>query len=134
VDAAREKVVMAYVAIWSEVDVARIEALVKESLTHDAEILGPGYAFKGHAAIVAEARRFLVTQPGTRAVLASGLDGHHDTARFTIAMVSPEGRVTHRGEDIVFFGAGGRIDRVLTYWGELPPVPDAWPSRMALRP
>jgi len=129
----RAHVVLAYASIWSESDGTRIEELVAESLTHDARILGPGYEFSGHAAIIAEAKRFSIEQPGVRAVLASGIDCHHDTARFSIAMVAAGGTVLHRGEDIVFFAPSGHIDQVLTYWGDLPPVPEAWPSSLSLR-
>jgi hypothetical protein len=125
------QVVLAYASIWSESDGARIEELVAESLTHDARILGPGYEFSGHAAIIAEAKRFSREQRGVRAVPTSGIDGHHDTARFSIAMVAPDGTVLHRGEDIVFFAPSGHIHQVLTYWGDLPPVPEAWPGRLA---
>lgn len=139
-----DEAVLAYAAIWTETDAVRARELVERSLTPDVEILGPGYRFTGHAAILAEAQRFLRERPGTRVVLASGIDGHHGTARFAIAMLRPDGTPLHTGEDIVFFAADGRIFKVLTYWGALPPLPascapqvmlgqDAPPTRAARR-
>jgi hypothetical protein len=128
-----ERIVLAYAAIWSDPDPKRQRELIAESLTEHARILGPGYQFIGHAAIAAEVQRFNRERPGARAVLASGIDAHHHTARFAVAMVDPGGAVAHEGEDVVLFAADGRIELVLTYWGALPPPPEAWPLRRAQR-
>ena len=125
-----EQIVLAYAAIWSESSIQRIHELVEYSLAPAVEIVGPGYRFTGHAEVVAEAQRFAREQSGWRAVLASGIDSHHDMARFSIAMVNPEGITSHLGEDIVFLGNDGRITRVVTFWGALPAVPEAWPQRV----
>ena len=125
-----EEVLQAYAAIWSEANAVRREALMAKSLAHDAEVVGPGYHFKGYQAISAEVERFLTRDPGSRAVLASGFLMHHNLVRFAVAMVSAEGRVVAEGEDIVEFGTDGRIVKVLTFWGALPPVPESWPSEL----
>lgn len=130
----QEQVILAYTALWSTADPSRIAALVATCLMPDARIQGPGYEFIGHAAIVAEAQRFAAALPRGRAVLASGIDHHHGTARFAIAMVAADGTVTQRGEDVVLFAPSGLIDRVLTYWRELPPIPGGWPSSVVLKP
>ena len=67
-------------------------------------------------------------------MLDSGIDTHHDTARFAVAILQPDGTVLHSGEDIVFFASDGRISKVLTYWGALPPLPPSWPGRVTSRP
>jgi hypothetical protein len=126
-----EQVVLAYAAVWSELDGERMRSLVEQSLTPDAQILGPGYHFTGHAAVIAEVERFHAERPGIRAVLASGIDAHHNTARFAVAMLRPDGSVSHEGEDIVLFASDGRIERVLTYWGALPHAPASWPHTIA---
>jgi len=129
-----ERVILAYAAIWSETSPLRIQALVEQSLARDIEIVGPGYYFAGHAAVVQEALRFHKEQPGWRAVLSSGIDSHTNVARFTIAMVNPDGILTHHGEDVVLFAADGRLAKVLTFWGAVPPVPQSWPSEVRSPP
>jgi hypothetical protein len=130
---AQEQVVLDYAAIWSESDPARQSDLIHRTLTDDARILGPGFELTGHAAILAEAQRFAKDTPGVRAVMASGIDAHHNTARFAIAMVMPDGRIAHRGEDILLFAPDARIELVLTYWSALPPIPPNYPERVTLR-
>jgi hypothetical protein len=129
-----EQAVLAYAAIWSESDPIRQGELIAQSLTENARILGPGYQFTGHAAILAEVQRFNRNQPGVRAVFASGIDAHHNTARFAVAIVMPDGSIPHEGEDVVLFAPDGRIELVLTYWGALPPMPESWPHRVTTRP
>lgn len=128
-----EQVILAYAGIWSESDPSTQAALIARSLTEGARILGPGYEFTGHAAILAEVQRFNREQPGHRAVLTSGVDAHHNTARFAVAMVNPDGSIPHEGEDIVHFASDGRIELVLTYWGPLPAIPESWSKRVASR-
>ena len=125
-----EEVLQAYAAIWSEADAASREALMAKSLTPEAEVVGPGYHFKGYQAISAEVERFLTHDPGSRAVLASGFLMHDNLVRFAVAMVSAQGRVVAEGEDIVEIGADGRIVKVLTFGGALPPIPESWPPEL----
>jgi hypothetical protein len=127
-----EATLLAYAAIWSEADRSRRCALLAQCMTEDAEVLGPGYRFKGHRAISDEVERFLRVERGARAVFASGYVVHHNAARFAIAMLDPAGKVVSEGEDVVEFAADGRISRVLTFWGALPCVPAAWPRELTL--
>lgn len=127
-----EEVLHAYAALWVEPDAARREALLAKSLSSDAEVVGPGYRFKGYRAISEEVERFLRHDPGSRPVFASGCAAHHDVARFAIAMVDADGTVVAEGEDIVEFAADGRIARVFTFWGALPPVPQSWPPELCV--
>ena len=128
-----ELVLLAYTALWSEADHARRASLLTQCLARDAEIIGPGYRFKGHHAISDEVERFHRDEPGTRAVLASGVARVARWARFAVAIVDPTGAVVAEGEDVVELGADGRIVRVLTFWGALPPAPDAWPPSLVAR-
>jgi hypothetical protein len=128
--AGTEDVLRAYAAIWSEPDPVRRDILMARSLADDAVVVGPGYRFQGSRAISAEVERFLVQNPGARPVLASGFDAHHDLVRFAIAVVDADGTVVAQGEDIAELGSDGRIVRVATFWGALPPVPESWPPEL----
>lgn len=127
-----EQVLQAYAAIWSEADRTRRAALLEHCLQPDAEIIGPGYCFRGHQAVSDEVERFHRQEPGYRAVVTSGFAMHHDVARFAVAVLDPQGKAVAEGEDIVVLGADGRIARVITFWGALPPVPSACSSATAM--
>lgn len=125
-----EEVLRAYAAIWAEPDAVRRDEFLAQSLLSDAEVIGPGYQFKGHRAISAEVERFLHHDPGSRPVFSSGYVAHHNVARFTVAMLDRQDVVVAEGEDIVEFAEDGRIARVITFWGALPPVPESWPPEL----
>lgn len=126
-----EHVVKAYAQVWAEPDRARRLSLLVASMTPDAEILGPGYHYKGHDHISREVERFHREQPGVRAVLASGLDVHHNLVRFAFAIVQPDGSVSSEGVDVLVL-ADGHIARVYTFFGPLPSVPSSWPAELVV--
>ena len=109
----------AYTDLWSEPDAARREELLDRCWSEEAEIIGPGYRFKGKKSVLAEAARFLRDEPDHRIVLTSGFDCHGSWARFTFALLAPDGQIMNEGWDVVQFGEDGRISRVITFWGQL---------------
>lgn len=118
--AARRDVLQAYVELWSEPDPARRRGLLARCWAPRSEIIGPGYRFVGTAAVLREVARFQAVRPGWRAAATSGFDAHGAWARFSIALLAPDGRPHAEGWDVVRFGAGGRIAQVITFWGPLP--------------
>jgi hypothetical protein len=116
------QVVKAYVELWADHEPARRAGLIAASLEVDAEILGPGYRFKGHAAIDEEVERFRREQPGFRAIVNSGFEHHHHVVRFAVAMARPDGSILVEGEDILVLSARGLIQQVFTFWGALPRI------------
>lgn len=129
-----DQTLQAYVELWSEPDAGRREALVRACLKDDAEIIGPGYRFKGHQAVLDEVVRFLRADPGFRPVLTSGFDAHDGWGRFTFALLDPAGQIVNEGWDLVELGGDGRIAKVISFWGQLPPVPEHFPERVLFRP
>lgn len=115
--------VEAYVALWSEPDPARWPDLLARCWTETSEIIGPGYRFRGVQAVLDELARWRREQPGWRAVQTSGFDRHGDWVRFTIAVHDAGGVPRSEGWDVVELAPDGRIERVVTFWGPLPPAP-----------
>ena len=109
-----------YEAVWAENDAARCADLIARCLAENIEIIGPGYRLVGHAAVAADVVRFHRERPGSRALMASGIDAHSGWARFEVKVVNAEGAAVNEGWDVVEFGADGRIDRVISFWGRLP--------------
>lgn len=128
---ARDEVVRAYEALWAEHDPQRREALSTRCLAENAEIIAPRHHLRGRRAIAEDVARFQREQPGSKAVCASGIDAHNGWARFAVKVVAPDGAVTAEGLDIAEFGADGRIARVITFWGPLPPGAQAATPAMA---
>lgn len=110
----------AYEALWNEPDPVRRTALIEHCLVETAEIIGPGYRLRGHAAIFDDVSRFHREQPGRKAVIASGVDAHSGWARFAFRIVAADGAVLAEGLDAIEFAADGRINRVITFFGALP--------------
>ena len=115
-----EHVLRAYAELWSEPEGARREELLDLCWSEESEIIGPGYHFKGKKSVLAEATRFQKDEPGHRIVLTSAFDWHGNWARFTFALLAPDGSTLNEGWDVVQFAEDGRICRVVTFWGQLP--------------
>jgi hypothetical protein len=125
-----ERVVRAYEQVWAERDAVRRRSLMAESMTRDVEILGPGYDFKGYDAVAQEVERMHREHPGVRAAVTSGLDVHHNLVRFAFAVVQFDGSIIKEGEDVLLLAPDGRIRKVLTFFGVLPPLPSSWPAEL----
>lgn len=116
-------VVGEYVLAWSVPDIGEAERHLRACWGDDSEIIGPGYHFRGIDAVLDEICRFRRQQPGWSVATTSGFDGHGRWVRVGIALVDPGGAQRHEGWSVVELGAGGRIARVITFWGTLPPLP-----------
>jgi uncharacterized protein YndB with AHSA1/START domain len=95
-----EHVLRAYAELWSEPDGARREELLDLCWSEESEIVGPGYHFKGKKSVLAEAARFQKDEPGHRIVLTSAFDWHGNWARFTFALLAPDGRTALACHDL----------------------------------
>jgi GNAT superfamily N-acetyltransferase len=103
--------------------------LIAQCLDDEVEIVGPGYLVRGHQAVEEHVARFQRAQPGSRPLLASGIDAHSGWARFAVRVEAPDGAVIARGLDIVEFGSDQRIRRLIAFWGALPRLePKAAPT------
>lgn len=119
-----------YLEAFAEADPARRLALLRESMTPDAEIWGPKQVFAGYAEISAKIEGFHRNWPGCRLVIASGPNVFLDTARFAGAIVGPDGAPRAVGESMVELARDGRIRRVVPWWEPPPPLPPDWPGHL----
>lgn len=129
-----EAVLRAYVEVWREADSVRRAALLDLCWSEESEIVGPGYHFKGRKAVLDEVARFPREQPGFRPVLTSGFDVHGRWVRFAFVMLDPRDTIVDEGWDVVELAADGRIARVISFWGKLPPPPEDMAERVLLPP
>lgn len=122
-----------YLEAFAEAEPARRLALLRESMTPDAEIWGPQQVFAGYAEISAKIEGFHRNWPGCRLVIAAGPNVFGNVARFGGAIVGPDGAPRARGESMVELAGDGRIARVVPWWEPLPPLPPDWPAHLAPR-
>jgi len=111
---------LAYTRAWSEPNMEVVKNLLAICWSEESEIIGPGYYFKGTAAVLSEIERYHKEQPDQKVILTSGFDSHGSWSRFAIAVIKPDGSTRHEGWDIVEHGSGGKIRRVVSFWGQLP--------------
>jgi hypothetical protein len=60
--------------------------------------------------------------PGYRFRRLSGVDVHHDHARFAWDLAGPDGTIAVAGIDVAQLAPDGRLQRIIGFFGELPPV------------
>jgi GNAT superfamily N-acetyltransferase len=116
-----------YESLWAETDPTRCAGLIARCLAENIEIIGPGYRLVGRAAVAAEVVRFHRERPGSKALMASGIDAHSGWARFEVKVVNGQGATVDEGWDVVEFGTDGRIRRVVSFWGPLPRATETAP-------
>lgn len=109
-------------AAWNERDPAKMRALLDASLTADIEFVDPTVAITGIDAFAAMIRDFQGKYPRAQCVRTSGIDRHHDRARYAWSVIIDEkNRVD--GFDAVALDAGGkRLRRIDGFFGPLPPA------------
>jgi len=125
-----ETLVLAYVSAWNEHDPMRCRALVDQCWSPNAEVFGPNTHCIGREALLAEIGRFHRERPGERGILTSGIDCHHDFARFTAAILNARGELLAEAVDIAEIGPDGLLSRIVTFWGPPPQVPTTWPAAL----
>lgn len=127
------EVLAIYYEAFAEHDAERRERMLARCLTPDAEIWGHSQIFAGYAAISEKIAGFHDKFPGCRLVLASGLFVFENIVRKAGAIIGPDGSVVARGESVMQFANDGRIRCVVPLWEmELPPLPDRWPTQLAV--
>ncbi|HLZ62239.1 MAG TPA: hypothetical protein VKR06_35280 [Ktedonosporobacter sp.] len=128
-----EKVLLAYVAAWSETDEEKRRALLEMCWADLGIYSDPSAEIPGREALVQHIGRSLRHFVGHRILLTSGVEEHHNRIRFTWAMVDPNGRSVIEGIDFGELGADGRLVRITGFFGAPPPLPPSWPADQVLQ-
>ena len=109
----------------------RLELLTK-GLAPEAEIWGPKRVFTGYAEISEKIEGFQKNWPDCRLVLSSGVIFFGNAGHFAKALINSSGSVLASGHSVVELEPGGRISRVLAFWGPSPALPAGWPSHLSV--
>jgi hypothetical protein len=128
-----EEAVLAYVAAWNENDSTKRRAFVETCWT-DTSVITSNYAhIVGRKELLENIVAWRRDCPHDRAVFTSGIEQHHTWFRFTAIVIRSDGSTYSEALDIGEVGPDGRIIRIITFHGPLPPVPSAWPSNLTSR-
>jgi hypothetical protein len=103
-------------------DADRRNALVTTIWNADGELLDPPLEGCGHAEISALADVVLTHYAGHRFLRTTAVDSHHGFARYGWDLVGPDGAVAVSGVDVAQFDDGGKLLRIIGFFGPLEPV------------
>ena len=94
--------------------------LLERSLTDDVELVDPTGRWQGVAGLAERISRYQSAAPGTRVVIASGVDGHNDAVRYAWKIIDAKGQEIMEGLDVAQRVSDGRLKRILMFHGPLP--------------
>ena len=108
-----------YLAAYGEPDPDRRRRLISECWAPDGVLTDPPLDAAGHDGIDAMSAAVQEQFPGSTFRRTSGLDEHHDRARYGWDLVAGDGSVTLSGTDVARV-EGGRLTEVTGFFGPLP--------------
>ncbi len=112
-------------AAWNEYDPVKLRRLVEAALTEDVEFTDPNYQIVGIDAFIDQVNEFRAEAGKVRLMPTSGVDLHHDRARYSWAVLYPDG-TRFEGFDAVALDLDqGKIRRIDGFFGPLPAVQNA---------
>jgi len=115
----------AHLDAYADPDAKRRAAVVQRIWAAGGQLIDPPLAASGHAQIVEQGDLLLKQFPGHRFVRSSGIDSHHDMARYAWQLVGPSGAAVLEGVDIAQVDHEGRLVQVTGFFGPLPALEPA---------
>jgi hypothetical protein len=110
----------AHLAAFSAADAASRRALVEQAWAPTGHFADPLFAATGHDEIDALAASVPGLYPDHVFTRTSGIDLHHDHARYAFAFTAPDGTVVVDGVEVAQVGADRRLVRVIGFFGPVP--------------
>jgi SnoaL-like domain len=115
--------VASYIAAWNETDAGRRRDIIAQTWSEDGSYLDAHRTGVGHVAIDAMIAAVQERFPGYRFHLSSGIEAHHDRARFSwSAGGTEEAPLFFGGTDFAILAADGRF-RTITGFTDAMPSP-----------
>ena len=111
-----------YFAMWNEDFPGRRAELIEQAWAADGAYIDPLLQADGYPALTAMVEAVHEKFPGYRFRRLSGVDVHHDHARFAWDLAGPDGTVAVAGIDVAELAPDGRLQRITGFFGDLPAV------------
>jgi hypothetical protein len=109
-------------AAWNERDSKKIRALLDKALTKDIEFVDPNYSVEGISDFFKMVKEFRAKYPEAKCVRTSGIDMHHDRARYSWSVIIDENTRLDGFDAVQVSKKSGKIKRVDGFFGPLPPL------------
>ena len=119
-DAELHELASRYCAAWNERDATRRHVLLREVWSSDSVYVDPSAHVVGLIPLVVHIGMVAARNPGSRIVMTSAVDAHHDEIRFGWARVREDGSVIASGIDFAQRSDAGVLVRVVGFLGDLP--------------
>jgi len=113
-----EESVTDYIASWNETDPARRAGLIAAVWREDGHYLDPMTEAHGRQQIEAMIAGLRQQLPDCAFSLVGPLQQHHEVARFCWQLGPAGGPPLMSGLDVAFFGADGRLRRLVGFFDE----------------
>ena len=117
------KTVTQYMAAWNEPEATARSALLAQCWSDGGIYVDPGVSLAGRDALNAHIATVQASRPGARVEFMSGIDIHHDVVRFLWRLIRPDGTGGDISIDFGEVGPGGRLLRIVGFFGTAPPLP-----------
>jgi hypothetical protein len=111
-----------YMEAWNEADEAKRLALLARCWSDRGRYVDPNVDLEGRAALAQHIAKVQASRPGARLEFVSGIDVHHDVARFLWRLVRADGT---RGDISIDFGEvdeDGLLVRIVGFFGPAPEI------------
>jgi hypothetical protein len=110
---------------WNEPDPAKMRKLVEAALTVDVTFTDPDNQIVGIEAFVEMVKVFREEEGTAQLVPTSGVDMHHDRARYSWALLRPDGTRFEGFDAVAVDLKQGKICRIDGFFDHLPKVGSA---------
>jgi hypothetical protein len=117
-DSTLEKLIEDYCAAWNAPDPAASHRLLDRVWAEGGSYTDPTVHLVGQGELVAHIFRVQARRPGSRIVLTSNIDAHHDVLRFNWKRINADRSVVVEGIDVALI-EGNRIARMVGFFGPL---------------
>lgn len=106
---------------WNTRDEGALRQVVDASLSDDLEFCDPDNDIRGHAAFIEMVKAFWAKHGECEISRSSGIDAHHDRARYAWSIKWPDGRIFEGFDAVALDPSSGKVRRVDGFFGQLPP-------------
>jgi len=114
-----ETTIDTYLDAYGEPDAARRKELIGRVWSPEGRLVDPPLDGAGHAGINDMADALQAQFPGHTFRRTSGVDAHHDFARYEWTMLGPDGTAVLTGLDVAELAGDGTLLRVVGFFGPL---------------
>ena len=120
-----------YLDAYGDTDETSRRTKVAETFSDEATFADPPFEATGVDEITASFGAVLSQFPGHTFARTSDVDVHHAAGRYTWQLTGTHGEIAVAGMDFVRFAEDGRLDSVVGFFGEVPPVDSGSPETRA---